>query len=114
MAEISLTRVNRVFDDEDIERIARTVHAWRQDGETDAPYADEAGFCRSVKLDEIREHGYVLTAGRYVGTEEVEDDDEAFAEKMATLTARLGEQMQQGALLDARIRDNLKRLGYSL
>ncbi len=108
------TRVNRVFDDEDIDRIARTVHAWRQPGETDATYADEAGFCRSVKLDEIREHGYVLTAGRYVGTEEVEDDDEAFAEKMTTLTARLAEQMKQGALLDERIRDKLKRLGYPL
>lgn len=108
------TRVNRVFDDEDIDRIARTVHAWRQDGETDVTYADEAGFCRSVKLDEIREHGYVLTAGRYVGTEDVEDDDEAFAEKMATLTAKLADQMNKGSELDELIKVKLGKLGYVL
>ena len=108
------TRVIRVFDDADIEKIASTVHAWRQDGETDATYADEAGFCRSVKLDEIKEHGYVLTPGRYVGTEETEDDDEAFVEKMATLTAKLAEQMKQGKELDALICEKLAKLGYPL
>jgi type I restriction enzyme M protein len=108
------TRVNRVFDDTDIDKIARTVHAWRQDGETDATYADEAGFCRSVKLDEIREHGYVLTAGRYVGTEEVEDDDEAFVEKMATLTAKLADQMIKGRELDELICEKLAKLGFPL
>jgi hypothetical protein len=45
-------------------------------------YEDIQGYCRSVKLEEIAQHGHVLTPGRYVGAEEVEDDDEAFAEKM--------------------------------
>ena len=108
------TRVNRVFDEADIDRIARTVHAWRQDGETDTVYADEAGFCRSVKLDEIREHGYVLTAGRYVGAEAIEDDDEAFADKMATLTAKLSEQMAKGQELDSVIRGRLGKLGDAI
>jgi type I restriction enzyme M protein len=54
----------------------------------------------------------VLTPGRYVGAEEVEDDDEAFADKMQTLTAKLGEQMAKGAELDAAIIKNLKMLGY--
>ena len=31
--------------------------------------------------DEIAEHGYVLTPGRYVGAEEVEDDGIPFADK---------------------------------
>jgi type I restriction enzyme M protein len=52
-------------------------------------YADIPGFCRSVPLAEIAEHGHVLTPGRYVGAEAVEDDDEAFAEKMARLTEQL-------------------------
>jgi type I restriction enzyme M protein len=43
----------------------------------------------------------VLTPGRYVGAEAVEDDDEAFAEKMQKLTEKLGEQMAKGAELDA-------------
>ena len=57
---------------------------------------DVPGFCRAVKLAEIAEHGFVLTPGRYVGAEEVEDDDEAFAEKMDRLTALLAEQMEKG------------------
>jgi type I restriction enzyme M protein len=111
------TRVNRVFDDEDdVARIAATVHRWRADGEDGAgePYADVPGFCRAVNLAEIAEHGYVLTPGRYVGAEEVEDDDEAFGERMERLTAQLAEQMAKGVELDAVIRENLGALGYAV
>jgi type I restriction enzyme M protein len=108
------TRVIRVFDDEDIEQIARTVHAWRQDGETTEAYADVPGFCRAVKLEEIAEHGFVLTPGRYVGAEEVEDDDATFADKMEMLTATLAEQLEKGAELDAAIRQNLGKLGWAV
>ena len=108
------SRVLRFFDDEDIEKISNAVHAWRQDGETTESYADVPGFCRAVKLAEIAEHGYVLTPGRYVGAEEVEDDDEAFADKMERLTAQLAEQMEKGQELDAVIRERLGRLGYAV
>jgi type I restriction enzyme M protein len=67
-----------------------------------------------VKLAEIQEHGYVLTPGRYVGAEAVEDDDEAFAEKMERLTSLLSEQMAKGAELDAVIREKLGALGYGV
>lgn len=110
------TRVNRVLDDDDIARIAGTVRRWRADGEevADEPYADVPGFCRAVKLAEIAEHGHVLTPGRYVGAEEVDDDDEVFAEKMERLTAQLVEQMAKGAELDAVIREKLGGLGYAV
>lgn len=108
------TRVNRSFDNSDIEKIALAVHAWRHDGETKITYADEPGFCASVKLGTIAEHGYVLTPGRYVGAEEVEDDDEAFADKMASLTAKLSEQMKKGNELDTLISQKLSILGYKL
>ena len=77
-----------------------------------ATYQDIPGYCRSVKLAEIAEHGHVLTPGRYVGAEEVEDDDEAYADKMQKLTEKLGEQMAKGAELDALIRQKLGGLGY--
>lgn len=110
------TRVNRVFDDEDVARIAATVHRWRRDGEVDPgeAYADVPGFCRSVKLSEIAGHGHVLTPGRYVGAEEAGNDDEMFNEKMERLTAQLAEQMATGANLDAAIREKLERLGYAV
>jgi type I restriction enzyme M protein len=108
------TRVNRVFDDEHVERIATTVHRWRGDASecTGETYADVPGFCRAVKLAEVAEHGHVLTPGRYVGAEAAEDDDEAFNEKMERLTAQLAEQMAKGAELDAVIRERLGALGY--
>src|SRR5262249_11117478 len=68
-------RIHRELSDEEITRIARTYHAWR--GEKDAgKYADVPGFCKSATTEEITAHGHVLTPGRYVGAEEVEDDDE--------------------------------------
>jgi len=93
----SVSRVQIELSDADIERIAQTVADWRGEpldvGGEIGEYADIPGFCRSVTLTEIAEHGHVLTPGRYVGAEEVEDDDEAFADKMQRLTEKLGEQM---------------------
>ncbi|PUE62231.1 restriction endonuclease subunit M [Limnohabitans sp. Rim8] len=104
-----ISRVQSELTDEVIERIRQTVAVWRTGGDS---YQDIAGFCRSVPLAEIAQHGHVLTPGRYVGAEEVEDDDEAFADKMQMLTAKLGEQMAKGAELDALIRQKLGGLGY--
>lgn len=104
-----ISRVQAEFTDEVISNIEKTVAAWRGEG---GKYQDIAGFCRSVPLAEIASHGHVLTPGRYVGAEEVEDDDEAFADKMQRLTEKLGEQMAKGAELDAVIRQKLGGLGY--
>ncbi|WP_333840689.1 class I SAM-dependent DNA methyltransferase [Pelomicrobium sp.] len=110
-------RTHRELTDEDIARIANTYHAWRTDvGATHASplpeYRDIPGFCRSVTIDEIRKHGYVLTPGRYVGAEKQEDDGEPFEEKMRRLVAQLREQQAEAAKLDEAIWKNLKELGY--
>lgn len=121
-----ISRVQSELTDEVISRIAATVAAWRgeasetaatpdrhsREGGNPVPYTDIPGFCRSVTLAEIAQHGHVLTPGRYVGAEEVEDNDEDFATKMQQLTERLGEQMAKGAELDALIRHKLGGLGY--
>ncbi|WP_198086071.1 class I SAM-dependent DNA methyltransferase [Variovorax sp. E3] len=106
-----ISRVQCELTDGVIDCIANTVAAWRGDRSLPA-YEDVAGFCRSATLEEIAQHGHVLTPGRYVGAEEVEDDDEAFAEKMQKLTERLGEQMAKGLELDLSIRKKLGELGY--
>ena len=102
-------RVHRELTDEDIATIAGTYHAWRSEG---GEYEDKPGWWKSATLDDIREHGHVLTPGRYVGAEEVEDDGVPFEEKMADLTARLYEQFEKGRELEAAIRKNLEELGY--
>jgi hypothetical protein len=54
----------------------------------------------------------VLTPGRYVGAEDVADDGEAFADKMARLTAQLKTQFEESDRLEAEIKKNLAGLGY--
>nr|WP_198983245.1 class I SAM-dependent DNA methyltransferase [Herbaspirillum sp. ASV7] len=104
-----ISRVQAELTDEVISRIENTVAAWRGEGRD---YEDVPGYCRSVPLAEIAQHGHVLTPGRYVGAEEVADNDEAFAEKMQKLTEKLGEQMAKGAELDQLIRQKLGGMGY--
>ncbi|MBT9555750.1 MAG: SAM-dependent DNA methyltransferase [Myxococcales bacterium] len=105
------SRVHRVLDSVDVARIADTYHAWRTAG---GRYEDVAGFCKSSTLEEIQGHDFVLTPGRYVGAEEVEDDGEVFAEKMARLTRELSGQMAEGVKLDAAIRAALGGIGYGV
>lgn len=107
-------RVNRVFDDADIERIANTYHFWAktQDQKPKTEYQDIPGFCKSANLDEVRSHDYILTPGRYIGAELAEDDDEEFEKKMARLTVELSSQFSRSASLEMEIRKNLENLGY--
>ncbi len=114
-----IDRVHRELTEEDIRKIAGTYHAWRGDAlgapsAGSAPYEDVAGFCRSATLDDIRHHNYILTPGRYVGAEEVEDDGEPFEEKMQRLAKTLAEQMDEGNRLDKVIWKNLKELGFGV
>ncbi|HRI04942.1 MAG: class I SAM-dependent DNA methyltransferase [Pyrinomonadaceae bacterium] len=107
-------RVNRVFGTVDIFQIAQTYHNWIGDSEANGGYEDSLGFCRSASLDEVRSHDYILTPGRYVGAELLEDDDEAFAEKMERLTSQLVLQFEESSILESEIRGNLKSLGIGL
>jgi type I restriction enzyme M protein len=75
-------------------------------------YADVAGFCKSATTEEIAAHGHVLTPGRYVGAEEVEDDGDPFEEKMPRLVAELHSQFAESAKLEKLIMKNLQGLGY--
>ncbi len=107
-----IDRVHRELTTEDIQKIASTYHAWRGDESEQNQYQDVPGFCKSANFEEIVKHGYILTPGRYVGAEDVEDDGEDFEEKMRTLTTRLKEQMEKSKELDQVILKNLKELGF--
>lgn len=108
---VLIDRVHRELTDEDIARVAGTYHAWRGDKGA-GKYADIAGFCKSATTDEIATHGFVLTPGRYVGAEDVVDDDEPIADRMQRLTVTLANQFAESAILEKAIRSNLKELGY--
>jgi type I restriction enzyme M protein len=108
---VLVDRRHRDLTDEEIQKIASTYHAWRGEG---GKYEDIKGFCKSATLDEIKQHGYILTPGRYVGTEDVEEDEQVFEEKMKILTASLAEQIKQGQTLNEEIKRNLGSIGFKL
>jgi type I restriction enzyme M protein len=95
--------------DADLKKIASTYHAWRGGADD---YEDIAGFCKSATTEEIAAHGHVLTPGRYVGAEDVEDDGEAFEEKMSRLVTELNTQFAESARLELAIKNNLLGLEY--
>ncbi len=103
-------RTHRELSEDDLNTIAGTYHAWR--GDSTNAYADIAGFCKAVGLDEVRMAGYALSPGRYVGSEQIEGDGEPFEDKMRRLAAELDQQFEQGAALEKSIRDNLRALGF--
>lgn len=110
---VMVDRTHRELTDEEIQRIADTYYAWR--GVPDrGTYQDIAGFCKSATIEEIREHDYVLTPGRYVGIEEVEEDGEPFEEKMARLTEQLAEQFAKSRELEQEIRKRLAGIGFEV
>ena len=104
-----IDRRHRELTDDDIKKIASTYRAWRGEG---GKYEDVLGFCKAAKLEETRKHEHILTPGRYVGAEEVEEDDEAFDEKMKRLTSELTNLMREGEKLDKEIKKNLGSIGY--
>jgi type I restriction enzyme M protein len=122
---ISRTQKELLVDD--IAAIAKTYHAWRSlrgddipvvesampgDKNVPAPYEDQAGFCKSATLEDMRKHDYVLTPGRYVGAADIEDDGIPFETKMSEMSQTLYAQMEESAKLDEVIRKNLEGLGY--
>ncbi|MCF1468985.1 SAM-dependent DNA methyltransferase [Agrobacterium vitis] len=97
-------RVRREFTAEDIDKITGAYHRWRSKPETRAKrgwadYTDEPGFCKSASLEEVRGHGHVLTPGRYVGAENVQDDGAPFEQKAAELRETLNEQFKKSSEL---------------
>jgi type I restriction enzyme M protein len=106
-----IDRVHRELTDADLDKITSAYHAWR-DSQDSGDYLDIPGFCKSATTLEISAHGHVLTPGRYVGTEEVEDDGNPFEEKMPRLVAELHAQFAESAKLEQTIKATLMELGY--
>ena len=104
-----VSRKLRELTDDDIQKIADTYNAF-----VDGTLEDEPGFCAVVTTEDIAEHDYVLTPGRYVGLPEQEDDGVPFEEKMTVLTSELAELFETSHKLEDTIRKNLEALGFQL
>ncbi|QSX05589.1 SAM-dependent DNA methyltransferase [Sedimentibacter sp. zth1] len=104
-----VTRKHRELSDDEIKAIYDTYHNWREEKEE---YEDVQGFCKSADIEEVRGHEYILTPGRYVGIEEVEEDGEPFDEKMTRLTGELAEMFSKSHELEDEIKQRLGAIGY--
>lgn len=91
-------------------KIADIYHNWIK-GEN---YEDILGFCKSSTKEEVVENDYVLTPGRYVGTEELEDDGIPFEEKKKTVTSELSKHLKKFRELDKEIKKVLGAIGYGI
>ncbi|MEV7861579.1 class I SAM-dependent DNA methyltransferase [Streptomyces hirsutus] len=107
-------RTERIFTQADLKKIADTYHAWRGTAsarEAGLTHEDVPGFCYSADLEKARQHGYVLTPGRYVGAAAAEEEDaEAVAVRISKLTEELYELFGKSAELEKTVREKLGRI----
>ena len=102
-------RKHRDFTDEDIQKLADTFSQF-QNGTLE----EVKGFCAIADTQEIEKQDFILTPGRYVGIEEVEDDGEPFEEKMTRLTSELSDMFEKSHQLEDEIRKKLGAIGYEV
>ena len=106
-------RAERALSDDDIARVAAAYHAWRGTAsarDAGVEYLDQAGFCYSARLGEIKAADYALTPGRYVGAADLADDGEPIADKIERLTKQLFEQFEESERLARVVREQLRGL----
>ncbi|SFB33297.1 type I restriction enzyme M protein [Cellulomonas marina] len=106
-------RAERALSDEDIARIADTFHAWRGTPSAqaaDLTYDDVPGFCRSAPVSEIKEAGYALTPGRYVGAAAADEDAEPLEAKIDRLRTELLAAFDESARLEQVVREQVERV----
>ena len=106
-----ISRKNKMLSDEDLAKITSTYHGWRN---TNGSYEDIPGFCKAATLEEVEANNFVLTPGRYVGAEDLEDDGIPFEEKVAIITSSLSEQFAKSNELQERIKSNLAKIGIEI
>jgi type I restriction enzyme M protein len=99
----------RVLSDVEIDRIASAYHSWRSKSPA-TPYEDVPGFVRSAAREDITQHNFVLTPGRYVGAEDAAADDEPLESKMARLRESLFTEFERSRQLEDAIRGHLDRI----
>jgi type I restriction enzyme M protein len=104
-----ISRTQIEFSVDEIEKIADTFVSW-----TDGDYVDEDWFCRSVATSEIKDKGFTLSPGRYIGTGDLYEDLSSNDEVVAELTEEFSSLRRQSQELEGDIARALGELGYEV
>jgi type I restriction enzyme M protein len=111
-----INRRTKVLMPDDVAKIAKTYHNWRNKFPSDGGvtegrggYEDVKGFCAAATKERVAELDYVLTPGRYVGLA-AEEDDFDFAERFNRLKAEFEAQLKEEAELNELIAANLQKV----
>jgi len=104
-----LDRAHREFTEEQIQKIAGIVRAYREEKEA-GKYKDILGLCKVATIKEIKEQGYSLNPGRYVGVTDEEKEDENFEEKIGELNDDFQKLTQEVHGLEEKISKNIKKV----
>jgi type I restriction enzyme M protein len=104
-----INRRTKELSDADISNIAGIYHKWKSENDG---YNDVKGFCKTATIDEVAKLDYVLTPGRYVGLEDIEDDFN-FIERLTSLQEEFQEQLKEEADLNQKIIENLAKVKVS-
>ncbi|MDD3245511.1 MAG: class I SAM-dependent DNA methyltransferase [Methanosarcina sp.] len=102
-------RAHREFTAEQIEKIAGIVRSYREE-EGSEPYEDVKGLCKVATLDEVREQGYSLNPGRYVGVAEAVEEDFDFLERLEELNEELEGLNLEAKELEEQISEKVAKL----
>ena len=84
---------------------------WLTEKFGDGEYRDIPGICKIAEITEIREQGYSLTAGAYVGVAPAEDDGVDFAQRMGEIHRELLELQKESNELMEIISKNFGEMG---
>lgn len=104
------SRKQKQLSDDDLEKVAVVYREFK----TMKTPEVISGFCNVVSFDEVRNHRYALTPGRYVGASELEDEDEPFEDRMPKLVTELKKQFSEADLLEDMIKSNLRETGFEI
>jgi type I restriction enzyme M protein len=103
-------RTRKELSTAEIDRIAGVYHSWRGEPNT-ADYRDTPGFCMAAISEEIKGHNYLLTPGRYVGTDDEKQDSTTFPTVFDPLKAKLFSHLEEAEAIAKLIRSELQRIG---
>jgi len=104
-----IDRAHREFTAEQIEKIAGIVRSYREE-EGSEFYEDIKGLCKVATLDEVREQGYSLNPGRYVGVAEAVEEDFDFVERLEELNEELEGLNLEAREIEEEISENVSKL----